>query len=117
MNRHQLPEHIRKHCPKGLSQEQIEGFLLGWLAAMEEEGQRPIVVNPPPPVTIPYERPWPSPPQKYWWGDNTAQATHPDVVTPSQTRDFGKSISFEVGDWKETYPTVADAVMGFVAHN
>jgi hypothetical protein len=87
MKREQLPEHIKKQCPKGLTEEQIEGFLLGWLAAMEEEGQRPIVVNPSPPVTIPipYERPLPYYPQKFWWGEGTTADPHPGVVSVGTT--------------------------------
>jgi hypothetical protein len=32
MNRDQLPDHIKDKCPHGLSDEQVEAWLLGYLA-------------------------------------------------------------------------------------
>jgi hypothetical protein len=44
MNRSQLPEHIREKCPEGLTDEQVEAWLLGYIASTGAQGV--IATNP-----------------------------------------------------------------------
>ena len=40
MKKSQLPENIRIHCPEGLSEEQVEAWLLGYLASNPQSGEQ-----------------------------------------------------------------------------